>query len=152
MGIKWKRSSRSHGPMSSIAIVDTGPLVAAANRADPRHEACVEVLQTPEYALIIPALCVAEAAFLLQNRKGPKVESLFLRGLEAFDVQAPFGGEWVRIAELVEDYADFPLGGTDASVIATAERFDTDILITLDRRHFEVVKPKHCGRFRLLPH
>lgn len=137
--------------MSSIAIVDTGPLVAAANRADPKHEACLEALQTPEYALIIPALCVAEAAFLLQSKKGPQVESLFLRGLEAFDVQAPFGPEWTRIAQLVEDYADFPLGGTDASVVTTAERFDTDIVITLDRRHFEVVQPKHCERFRLLP-
>jgi len=137
--------------MSSIAIVDTGPLVAAANRADPNHEACLEALKTPEYALVIPALCVAEAAFLLQSKKGPKVESLFLRGLEAFDVQAPLGKEWARIAELVEEYADFPLGGTDASVIATAERFNSDIVITLDRRHFEVVRPRHCERFQLLP-
>lgn len=137
--------------MSSIAIVDTGPLVAAANRADPRHEDCVEVLRTPDYALVIPALCVAEAAFLLHRRKGPKVEALFLRGLEAFDVQAPIGRDWDRIAQLVEQYSDFPLGGTDASVIAMAERFGTDIIITLDRRHFEVVRAKHCERFRLLP-
>ncbi|HSF14676.1 MAG TPA: VapC toxin family PIN domain ribonuclease [Vicinamibacteria bacterium] len=137
--------------MSSIAVVDTGPLVAATNRADPQHEACLEVLRTPEYALVIPALCVAEAAFLIQSKKGYKVESLFLRGLEAFDVQAPFGKEWERIAELVEEYADFPLGGTDASVVALAERFETDVVITLDRRHFEVIRPKHRDRFRLLP-
>ena len=30
------------------------------------------------------------------------------------------------MAELVETYADFPLGGTDASVIALAERYKTD--------------------------
>lgn len=137
--------------MSSIAIVDTGPLVAVANRADPDHAACLEVLRTPEYALVIPALCVAEAAFLLQQRKGSKIESRFLRGLRAFDVQAPIGDEWVRIGELVDKYADFPLGGTDASVIVLAERFDTEIVLTLDRRHFAAVRPRHCDRLRLLP-
>ncbi|MGH9335146.1 MAG: type II toxin-antitoxin system VapC family toxin [Vicinamibacteria bacterium] len=137
--------------MSSIAIVDTGPLVAAANRADPKHRACVKILQTAEYALVIPALCVAEVSYLLQSKKGPEMEASFLRGLEGFDVQAPIGREWVRMAQLVERYADFPLGGTDASVVALAERFDTEILITLDRRHFEHVQPAHRDRFHLLP-
>jgi predicted nucleic acid-binding protein len=137
--------------MSSIAIVDTGPLVAAANRADPKHRACLKVLQTSDYALVIPALCVAEVSYLLQSKKGPETESAFLRGLEDFDVQAPIGREWIRIAELVRQYADFPLGGTDASVVALAERFDTDILITLDRRHFESVRPLHRTRFRIFP-
>jgi len=55
------------------------------------------------------------------------------------------------MAELVEQYANCPLGATDASVIAMAERFQTEIVITLDRRHFGAVRPKHCKRFRLLP-
>src|SRR5687768_15611810 len=38
-------------------------------------------------------------------------------------------------AELVRQYADFPLGAVDASVIALAERMDVHQL-TLDRRHF----------------
>jgi hypothetical protein len=36
-------------------------------------------------------------------------------------------------------------------VIALAERLQTDLIITLDWRHFGSVKPKHCERFRLLP-
>jgi hypothetical protein len=137
--------------MSSIAIVDTGPLVAVANRADPKHKTCLDVLRTSDYALVIPALCVAEVSFLLQSKKGPETEAAFLRGLEGFDVQAPAGREWARIAELVEQYANFPLGGTDASVVALAERFSTEVVITLDRRHFENVRPAHCDRFRILP-
>ncbi len=137
--------------MSSIAIVDTGPLVAAANRADPKHRVCLKALQAAEYALVIPALCVAEVSYLLQSKKGPDTEAAFLRGLERFDVQAPIGREWIRIAKLVEQYADFPLGGTDASIVALAERLNTEILITLDKRHFENVRPAHCDRFRLLP-
>lgn len=137
--------------MISTAIVDSGPLIAAANSADPDHRACLEVLQAPGLHLVIPALCIAEAAYLIHQRRGPRVEALFLRGMETFDIQAPLAGDWRRIGELVEQYADFPLGGTDASVVALAERLRTDRLITLDHRHFTAVRPRHCEGFRLLP-
>ena len=137
--------------MTSIAIVDSGPLLAVANRTDPAHRACLTALQNPKFHLVIPALCVAEVTYLLQVRKGPSVEARFLRGLEGFDVQAPLSQDWMRIADLVEQYANFPLGGTDASVVALAERLESEVLITLDRRHFGAVRPRHCERFRLIP-
>lgn len=56
-----------------------------------------------------------------------------------------------RMGELVLQYADFPLGGVDASVIAVAERFGADRVATLDRRHFSVVKPAHVPALTLLP-
>jgi hypothetical protein len=36
-------------------------------------------------------------------------------------------------------------------VISLAERLNTDLVITLDRRHFGAVRPRHCRAFRLLP-
>ncbi|MCB1269277.1 MAG: VapC toxin family PIN domain ribonuclease, partial [Microthrixaceae bacterium] len=59
--------------------------------------------------------------------------------------------DWVRIHQLVEDYRDLPLGGTDASVIALAERLDQSTVATLDHRHFGVVRPTHRDAFDLLP-
>jgi len=137
--------------MISTAIVDSGPLVAVANQADPAHRACLAALQDSRFHLVIPALCVAEAAYLIQSRRGNRVEARFLRGLAGFDVQAPRAEEWARIGGLVEQYSDFPLGGTDASVISLAERLRTDLIITLDWRHFAAVRPAHCERFRLIP-
>jgi predicted nucleic acid-binding protein len=137
--------------MISTAIVDTGPLVASANKVDPAHSACVEALRSSDYALVIPALCVAEAAYLIGRKQGAAIESIFLRALESFSVQAPVGRDWLRIAELVEKYSDLSIGGTDASVVALAEKFGTDIIITLDRKHFQVIRPRHVERFRLLP-
>ncbi len=136
--------------MTSLAIVDTGPLLATVNRADPDHLACLAVLESSTLDFLIPALCVAEATYLVGRRHGPSVEASFLRGLEGFDVQAPRPEDWLRIAELVETYADLPLGGTDASVVALAERHEADAILTLDRRHFTVVRPRH-GDIRLLP-
>ena len=56
-----------------------------------------------------------------------------------------------RMVELVEKYADFPLGLVDASVIAVAERLGAREIATLDRRHFSAVRPAHVQAFTLLP-
>jgi len=135
----------------AVAIVDAGPLYAAADTDDPAHRRCTEVLADPSFELVLPALAVAEAAYLVARRLGAKAEATFLRGLERFDVEAPFAEDWSRIGGLVEQYADLSLGGTDASLIALAERLGARTMITLDRRHFSVVRPRHCDAFELLP-
>ncbi len=134
-----------------IAVVDTGPLYAAVDADDADHDACVAALADRRYRLVVPAMVVAEATYLVGSRLGPEVEAVFLRGMAELDIDAPDPDDWSRIAELVEQYADFPLGGTDASVIALAERLGTDLVITLDRRHFGAVRPRHCPALRLLP-
>ncbi len=135
----------------SIAIVDTGPLYAAVDANDQDHARCVEAMQTAGLRLIIPSLVVAEATYLIGSRMGPDVESSFLASLGRCEVESPLPDEWSRIAELVKKYGDFPLGGTDACVVALAERFATDKIVTLDHRHFAAVKPLHCAAFHLLP-
>ena len=52
------------------------------------------------------------------------------------------GDDWARIGELVTGYADLRLGGTDASVIAVAERCGATRIATLNHRHFHVVRPR----------
>lgn len=137
--------------MISIAIVDSGPLLAASNRADPDHARCVAVLERLDLRLVIPALCVAEVTYLLGRQQGSALEARFLRGLSGFDVRAPRGEEWGHTADLVERYSDFPLGGTDASVVALADALGTDLLVTLDRRHFAAIRSSDGLPFRLLP-
>ena len=55
------------------------------------------------------------------------------------------------MAALTAIYADNNIGAADASVVALAERLDTDLVLTLDRRHFSAIRPRHCEAFRLLP-
>jgi predicted nucleic acid-binding protein len=55
------------------------------------------------------------------------------------------------MADLVVKYGSLPLGTTDASVIAIAERLKLTEIATLDRRHFSVVRPNHVNAFTLLP-
>ncbi len=56
-----------------------------------------------------------------------------------------------QMAELAERYADLGLGGTDASLVALAERLGLTTLATFDRRHFTVVRPARTPSFTLLP-
>jgi predicted nucleic acid-binding protein len=109
------------------------------------------VLERPDLRLIVPALVVAEVTYFVGRRLGSTAEAGFLRGLREMDVEAPAIDDWSRIAELVEQYADFPLGGTDASIVALAERLQTEVVVTLDRRHFAAVRPLHCPGLTLLP-
>lgn len=56
-----------------------------------------------------------------------------------------------RVAALVRQYADLPLGGTDAAVVAVAERLGTVQVATVDRKDFSVVRPTHAAALVLLP-
>jgi uncharacterized protein len=134
-----------------LAIVDAGPLYAAADDDDADHDASVAVLERNDLELVVPAFVIAEATYFVGRALGPTAEATFLRGVGILEVEAPTPEDFVRIAELVERYGDFPLGGTDASVIALAERLDAGLVITLDHRHFGAVRPQHRDSFELLP-
>jgi uncharacterized protein len=137
--------------MTTLAVVDAGPLYAAADADDLDHKASLDALSRSDLRLVVPALVVAEATYFVGRRLGASAESAFLRGVGALDVEGPTGEDFVRMAELVERYADFGLGGTDASVIAVAERLEAPIVITLDHRHFAAVRPRDGEPFELLP-
>lgn len=134
-----------------IAIVDTGVLYAICDAADPRHRESLELFRRPDFQPVVPALILAETGYLVGSRLGPAAEATLMRSLAGVEVEPPAPADYDRIGALVEQYADFPLGTADASVIALAERLDTDLVLTLDRRHFGAVRPAHCDGFDRRP-
>lgn len=86
-------------------------------------------------------------------RLGPQAEAAFLRSLAAEElrVEPVLPADYARMADLVVQYGDFPLGAADASVIAVAERLTCTRVATLDHRHFRQVVPKHCAALDLVP-
>jgi predicted nucleic acid-binding protein len=139
-----------------VIVCDTGPLVAAALLNDSGHKACVELftaLHAARRELLVPATVVAEVGYLLAREAGARVESLFLRSLADGDFTPVdlTSADYARMADLVNAYESLPLGTTDASVVAIAERLGLTDVATLDRRHFTVVRPKHVDALTLLP-
>ncbi len=102
----------------------------------------------------MPATVVAEACYLIERYGGPAAEAAFLDDLAAGAYGTVTGllpEDLRRMGQLVQQYASLPLGGTDASVIAIAERNKTLRIATLDRRHFTVVRSIRGEAFTLYP-
>lgn len=136
-----------------MLLVDTGPLLAVADRSDPDHERCREVLESDQGPLLTSPMVIAEAGYLICRQLGPVAEARLYESLAASEllIEHLAESDWTRVRQLVTDYADLPLGGTDASLIALAERLGLTRIATLDRRHFTVVRPRHCEAFELVP-
>jgi len=96
---------------------------------------------------------LVEIGYMLGSRAGATAEADFLRDVAdgLYTIESMMLADIARAADLVENYADLPLGTADACVIALAERLGITRVATLDRRHFSVVKPKHISAFTLLP-
>jgi predicted nucleic acid-binding protein len=136
-----------------VLIVDSGPLVATADTSDNDHAACRALLEGDEGPLVTTAMVIAEAAYLIDRQLGARAEAALYASITSHQltVENLEDSDWERIAELVTTYASLRLGGTDASVIAVAERLGTTRIATLNDRHFRVVRPRHAAAFELLP-
>jgi uncharacterized protein len=90
---------------------------------------------------------------MIQTYGSPKLEAQFLESLATGDFEPVelVADDCTRIVELVKQYAGFPLGVTDASMIALAERLGVTEVATLDHRHFRGIAPRHVTAFTLQP-
>lgn len=136
-----------------MILVDAGPLIADADHGDADHAVCHGLLASAMEPLLVPSPILAETCYMLDRAGGARLEAqflrLFTRGYLTLGELA--AADLGRMAKLVEQYGDLPLGGADASVVALAERHGITTLMTLDRRHFSVVRPRHVGALTLLP-
>jgi uncharacterized protein len=134
-------------------VLDTGPLLAAFDVADPDNEACAALLTGAEEDLVVPGLVLGELDYWCAQRLGAEVWLGFLDDVLAgvYRVEHMSAGDYQRCRDLQEQYADLAVGVVDASVLALVERLGEDKLATLDHRHFSVLRPAHVEVLRLLP-
>lgn len=138
-----------------MIICDTGPLVAAALTRDSEHERCVRMfteLHQANRELLVPSPMVAEVCYHLA-KVSARTEAGFLTSL-ADGTLTPVDlvvSDYLRMAELVVEYADLRLGASDAAVVAVAERLGVTEVATIDYRGFRTVRPNHTTHFTLLP-
>jgi predicted nucleic acid-binding protein len=136
-----------------VVLLDTGIIYALANRKDSWHERAAAFVESFIGKLVVPSTVIPEAAYLLNNYLGHHAESVFLQSLldGEMTVEQVTMADFARASELLKEYADANIGLVDASVIALAERLKISRILTTDRRHYAMVRPKHCQAFELLP-
>jgi uncharacterized protein len=134
-------------------ILDTGPLLAMLDAADPDHPRCAALVTDSSEDLLVPALVLGELDYWCAQRLSVDAWLTFLEDVEAgaYRIEAPSMADLERCRELQDRYRDLKLGVVDASVIALAERFDEPKVATLDERHFRVVRPRHVPALELWP-
>ncbi|MGH2441709.1 MAG: type II toxin-antitoxin system VapC family toxin [Chloroflexota bacterium] len=119
--------------------LDTSGILAGLNRRDPNHQEALTALREGNGWFVIPTGIMAEVTYMIEARLGPDVLDTFLSDLETGAFTLDCGeADLPRIRELIDRYADLPLGYADAAVVACAERRGGRVL-SYDIRHFQGV-------------
>jgi predicted nucleic acid-binding protein len=135
------------------ALVDTSSLLAIADRRDAGHLTVTRLLLDLPDELIVPVSVLPEADYLITERVGSLVAIRVLEGIarKEMKLEQVTNADLIRSLELMRQYADSNIGFVDASIVAVAERLNIRKVITLDRRHFGPIRPRHCPALEILP-
>lgn len=134
-------------------IVDTSVLFACFDDRDPDHGRCSALVEASTEELIVSPYVIAELDYLVLTRRGQAAEARALEELAggAWELAAFSSEDLTRTVPVIDRYADQEIGVTDASLVVLADRYKTRTVATLDRRHFDVLRPLSGGRFRVVP-
>lgn len=140
-----------------IVIGDTSGLVAAFNTDDPEHTTARRAFSEASATVISP-LVFGEIEHIITRNTDRKtahaVQDWLLHQEHALRVLIPeVTATMLRQARTVQSrYADLQLDLADSVNVVLAEQYETDAVLTLDRRDFRAIRPlsSHTA-FRLLP-
>lgn len=136
-----------------MIIADASGLLALFNTGEPRHQDVREVLAGSGEPLVVSPYVVAELDYLVATRVGVEAELAVLRALSGpgYELAEIDAAHLSAAADVIEQYADQQIGAADASIVVLARRHRTDRILTLDRRHFGVLRASDGRPFTLLP-
>ena len=134
-------------------LIDTSGLYALLDSSDAGYQATRRWVAGNEEPLILPVTVLPEVDYLILKRLTPRVEVSLFKSILAgeFQLENFLERDLARAVALVEQYAGSDLGLVDASVAAIAERLNVRQVLTLDRRHIGMLRPRHCAAFDLVP-
>ncbi len=138
--------------MSNL-VVDTSALLAFFDSSEPDHAAVERHLTTNADLLVVSPYVVAELDYLVATRHGAQAELAVLGELAggAWELVDFDAGDLERARSIIAKYGDQDIGVADASNVVLADRFRTRSIVTLDRRHFEILRPITGNRFTVVP-
>jgi predicted nucleic acid-binding protein len=136
-----------------LIVADTSGLLALFNGREPRHADVRRIVEREPGPLIVSPYVVAEVDYLVATRLGVDAELAVLGELAggAYQLADMDDDALAQAVEVVSRYRDQDIGVADASLVVLADQHGTRSILTLDRRHFSVLRPLSGGRFRLLP-
>lgn len=136
-----------------MIIADTSGLIAFFSESGPQHDAVVAWLDQNDPVLVVSPYVIAEVDYLVATRRGVEAELAVLAELSggAYELAAMDAEDLVSATRVVRRYSDLGIGLADASLAVLAQRYRTRTILTLDRKHFSVMRPLDGGIFTIVP-
>lgn len=134
-------------------MADTSGLLALFNKREPAHEAVRDAVAATTQQLVVSPYVVAELDYLVSARLGVEAELAVLDELAggAYDLASFSTAEVAQARATIERYRDLAVGIADASLVVLADRYRTRSVLTLDHRHFGVLRALDGSGFELVP-
>jgi len=125
--------------------------VALIHADDRHHAACRATLASIREPLASVWPVITEAMYLLGF--SPDAQDALWRLLErdAVKILLLDAADAPRMRELMRKYRDLPMDLADAALVRVAEREGISRVFTIDRRDFELYRPRGVRRFTILP-
>lgn len=136
-----------------LIVLDAGPLVAFASRNDPLHARVREFLEAADEPLVLSPFVLAEVDYLVGRWSGIDAELAVLEDVSTgvFTLDMFSTEDVLQCRGVIERYRDLDIGLADASIVFLAHRYETDRVLTLDRRHFRAMRTLDGRPFVILP-
>jgi uncharacterized protein len=125
--------------------------VALIHADDRHHASCRDALERIREPLVTVWPVITEAKCLLDF--SAEAQDALWRLLERYAVKILRldSADVPRMRELMRKYRDLPMDLADAALVRAAERERISRVFTIDRRDFEVYRPRGIRRFTILP-
>lgn len=136
-----------------MILLDTSGFLAAQAPDQRRHEACAAVLREAPGPFVLSPFVLAELDYLVGKLLGVDGELRLLGELvrKAY-LHAPFQeADLEQARQVIDRHRELGIGLADASLVVLSRRYSTLDLLTLDERHFRVLRGAGERPFRLLP-
>ena len=136
-----------------MIVLDTSILLAFLWAPDPEHERAVALLNDEPGPFIVSPYVVAELDYLLLKKGGVSLELVAIEELSdgAYELPVIGAADLISCFSVLSTYREHSIGITDASLVVLADRYGTNRIATLDRRHFSILRRLSGQSFSLLP-
>ncbi len=132
-------------------LADTSGIIALLNRKDRHHADVVRLISL--FELVVPVAILPEVDYMATKYLGERVSRAFFEDINAgaFRYLGMDASDISNATEIMTVYSDIPIGFVDASVASLADHHKIQNILTLDRRHFDIIQSNQFQHFNLLP-
>ena len=133
-------------------ILDTGPLVAYLDEADPFHSSVAACFGDVSGMLCSTSAVITEAMHLLEDdRDGPRRLAELTAAAEVHIFESTQPNHLFAAAALMAKYSNVPMDFADATLVLLGDEIGVNEIITLDRRGFSTYRTAKGRSFSVTP-